>query len=350
MKIDSLLSAAVAAGASDIHLCAELPPMIRVNGKLSPMGNENLTRGDCRAFAEELLPPDKMRAFEENGEIDISYGVAGLGRFRVNIYMQRSSIAIALRVIPHNIRTLDELGLPPVLGTLARRPNGLVLVTGPTGSGKSTTLAAMIDLINSERSCHIVTLEDPIEYLHRHKKSIVNQREIGADTKSFHKALRAALRQDPDVILVGEMRDLETTSIALTAAETGHLVLATLHTNDAAKTIDRIVDQFPPNQQAQVKLQLSGALQGIVAQQLLPRADQPGRVAALEILVATPAIKNLIRESKTHQIPSAIQTGAKFGMKTMEASLRELLEKGIISPEDFNTLTGDATGPKLSFV
>jgi twitching motility protein PilT len=312
--------------------------MLRINGRLKPLGSQKLTQDDCLAFAREIIPPDKLQDFEKFGEIDLSYGVAGLGRFRVNAYRQRGSVAIALRTIPINIRTLEELGLPPIVGALARKPNGLVLVTGPTGSGKSTTLAAMIDLINSERSCHIITLEDPIEYLHRHKNSIINQREVGHDTQSFARALRAALRQDPDVILVGEMRDLETTSIALTAAETGHLVLATLHTNDASKTVDRIVDQFPSNQQGQARLQLSGALQGVIAQQILPRVDRPGRVVALEILVATPAVKNLIREGKTHQIPSAIQTGAKFGMKTMEASLRELVDQRIISQEDYLTL------------
>ena len=258
----------------------------------------------------------------------------GLSRFRVNAFRQRGSIAIAIRIIPERVPSLQELKLPDIVRELARKPRGLVLVTGPTGSGKSTTMAAMIDLINSERACNILTLEDPIEYLHRHRKSIINQREIGADSRTFANALRAALREDPDVILVGEMRDMETISIAVRAAETGHLVLATLHTSDAAQTVDRIIDVFPPYQHQQVRTQLSLALQGIVSQQLLPRRDGQGRIVAVETLVTTPAVRNLIREGKSHQILSVIQTGAKFGMLAMDTALRDLCRAGLIAEDE----------------
>ena len=336
LEIDDLLRKAVKADASDLHITVEAPPMVRVNGRLKPLeGFDKLAASDTQGLLYSLLDEEKRGRFEESGELDFSHSIHGVSRFRVNAFRQRGTIGIVCRVIPTTIRTIQDLGLPDVVAQLARCTRGLILVTGPTGSGKSTTLAAMIDLINGERAEHILTLEDPIEYLHKHKKSIVNQREMGHDSKNYATALRAALREDPNVILVGEMRDLETTQIALTAAETGHLVLSTLHTQDAAQTIDRVIDIFPPHQQEQVKTQLSGTLQGIVAQLLLTRADVPGRVAAFEILVATPAIKNLVREGKTHQIPSAIQTGAKYGMKSMESSLRELYQRGQITQEDF---------------
>ncbi len=300
--------------------------------------DRNFTGGDLKYTGDSIANTQDryLYATARTGlYTDFSYSIHGVSRFRVNAFRQRGTVGIVCRVIPTTIRGLKELGLPDIVAQLCRCTRGLILVTGPTGSGKSTTLAAMIDLINSERPEHILTLEDPIEYLHKHKKSIVNQREMGVDSHSYATALRAALREDPNVILVGEMRDLETTQIALTAAETGHLVLSTLHTQDAAQTIDRVIDIFPPHQQEQVKTQLSGTLQGIIAQLLLSRADVPGRVAAFEILVATSAIRNLIREGKTHQIPSAIQTGARYGMKSMESSLRELYQQGKISLEDF---------------
>lgn len=333
MSIFELLKQAIELQASDLHITVGSPPILRINGELRKFGETNLLPDDTTELVKELTDDFQFNKLEEDGEIDMSYSYPGMGRFRVNIYKQRGSYGIAVRSVALEIPTLDKLGLPPILGDLARKQRGLVLVTGPTGSGKSTTLASMIDIINRERSCHILTLEDPIEYLHRHNKSIINQREIGHDSKSFGNALRAALRQDPDVILVGEMRDLETISIAITAAETGHLVLSTLHTLGAAKTIDRIIDVFPPHQRQQIVMQLSTALEGIVSQQLLTKADNSGRVAALEILVSNPAIRNLIREGKTHQIPTAIQTGAKFGMKTMDTYILELYKQGLISRE-----------------
>lgn len=333
MSIFELLKQAIELQASDLHITVGSPPILRINGELRKIGETNLLPDDTTELVKELTDDFQFNKLEEDGEIDMSYSYPGMGRFRVNIYKQRGSYGIAVRSVALEIPTLDKLGLPPILGELARKQRGLVLVTGPTGSGKSTTLASMIDIINKERSCHILTLEDPIEYLHRHNKSIINQREIGHDSKSFGNALRAALRQDPDVILVGEMRDLETISIAITAAETGHLVLSTLHTLGAAKTIDRIIDVFPPHQRQQIVMQLSTALEGIVSQQLLSKADNSGRVASLEILVSNPAIRNLIREGKTHQIPTAIQTGAKFGMKTMDTYILELYKQGLISRE-----------------
>ncbi|MEW6770777.1 MAG: type IV pilus twitching motility protein PilT [Bacillota bacterium] len=362
-NIQELLTLAVEQKASDIHLTVNIPPVFRVNGELVPLcctgegtlgvclpgteikegeGSEPLSPEDIAHLLRQLMSEERLRLFQEAGECDFAYGVPGLGRFRINCFRQRGSPAVAIRVLNAAIPSLKELGLPEVVASLARRPNGLVLVTGPTGSGKSTTLAAMIDLINRERRCHIVTLEDPIEYLHRHNRSIVNQREIGDDSKSFAGALRAALREDPDVILVGEMRDLETTAITLTAAETGHLVLATMHTPNAALTIDRIVDVFPAHQQGQVRIQLAGVLQGIIAQQLLPRADGKGRVAAVEVLIATPAVRNLIREGKTHQIPGVIQTGTRYGMQSFDQSLRTLHARGLITREEMFSRTGDA--------
>ena len=318
MDMESLLREAVARHASDLHVTVGVPPLIRINGALIKLDLPALGVDDTAQLFEEIVAEDRRVQFNQNGEIDFSHTVFGLSRFRVNAFRQRGSIAIAIRIIPERVPSLQELKLPDIVRELARKPRGLVLVTGPTGSGKSTTMAAMIDLINSERACNILTLEDPIEYLHRHRKSIINQREIGADSRTFANALRAALREDPDVILVGEMRDMETISIAVRAAETGHLVLATLHTSDAAQTVDRIIDVFPPYQHQQVRTQLSLALQGIVSQQLLPRSDGQGRIVAVETLVTTPAIRNLIREGKSHQILSVIQTGAKFGMLAMD--------------------------------
>jgi len=336
VNIDALLRRAVEMGASDLHLTVETPPVVRLHGELVRLDGEPPVTPDDTAEALRAIADERVQAhFREVGEADFSYSLPVVSRFRVNAYHQRGAVGLAMRAIPARIPTFSDLGLPPILEALARRIAGLILVTGPTGSGKSTTLAAMLDLINAERACHIVTLEDPIEYLHHHKKSMVNQREIGVDSLSFANALRAALREDPDVVLVGEMRDLETIATALTAAETGHLVLATLHTPDASQTIDRVVDVFPPHQQEQVRVQLAGTLLAVSAQQLVRRADVAGRVAAFEILIATPAVKNLIREGKTHQIPGTIQTGAKFGMQTMAASLRELYQQGRISEDDY---------------
>ncbi|WP_094604682.1 Twitching mobility protein [Sporomusa silvacetica DSM 10669] len=334
LNIDNLLQEAVVAQASDIHLTSGVSPIFRIRGVLTATQYPVLDDKDTEAMVMAITNTEQKEKFQQLGELDFSYAIAGLSRFRVNTFRQRSSCAIAIRVVAEQIPTLEQLGHMEVVKVLARKPRGLVLVTGPTGSGKTTTLAAMLDLINTERACHILTLEDPIEYLHTHKKSIVNQREINTDTKSFANALRAALREDPDVILVGEMRDAETIGIAITAAETGHLVFATLHTSDAAQTIDRIIDVFPPYQQQQVRTQLSLTLQGIVAQQLLPRRDDSGRVAAMEVLMATPAVRNIIREGKTQQLLSVIQTGAKTGMQAMDMSLRDLYWKGIVTYEE----------------
>ncbi len=333
MDILELLKQTIDSKASDLHITVAVPPIIRINGKLERLGDVSLMPKDTIDLAHQILTENQIQELEAKGELDLSFSNPGLGRFRVNIYKQRGSYGIAFRVVALRIPSMEELGLPPVMKELASRHRGLILVTGPTGSGKSTTLASMIDYINKERACHILTLEDPIEYLHKHNKSMVNQREIGNDSYSFANALRAALRQDPDVILVGEMRDLETISIAITAAETGHLVMSTLHTIGAAKTIDRVIDVFPPHQQQQIKVQLSSVLEGIISQQLLPKADGSGRVAAHEVMITNTAIKNLIREGKTHQIQNLIQTGSKFGMKTMDFALSELYRKGIIKKE-----------------
>jgi twitching motility protein PilT len=334
MTIDELLKKAISVDASDLHITVNIPPTVRVHGHLQHLPDSPLDRNTVTELAKQIMKEEQQKIFEQKGDIDFSYSVYGFGRFRVNIFKQRGTPALSIRIVPPNILTLEELGLPKIVKTLTRRPNGLVLVTGPTGSGKSTTLAAMIDLLNKEISGHIITLEDPIEYLHAHKKCIVNQREIGLDSKSFASGLRAALRQDPDIILVGEMRDLETIATAITAAETGHLVFATLHTSNATQTIDRIVDVFPPYQQNQVRVQLSLILQGIVAQTLVPRADKPGRVASVEVLVATPAVRNLIREGKTPQLQTVIQSSIKHGMQTMDNSLRDLYQRGMISYEE----------------
>ncbi|HEY2653063.1 MAG TPA: type IV pilus twitching motility protein PilT [Solirubrobacteraceae bacterium] len=318
--------------ASDLHITAGAPPMLRQRGRLVPMeGYPVLTPTDTREIVYSILSDGQRQRFETNWQIDFAYQIPGKGRFRVNAYFQRSAVGAALRLIPFEVVPLEKLGLPPVVADFANRPRGLVLVTGPTGSGKSTTLASLIDVINTSREEHIMTIEDPIEFLHRHKKCMVNQRELGSDALSFADALRAALRQDPDVILVGEMRDLETIGTAITAAETGHLVFATLHTQDAPQTIDRIIDVFASEQQGQIRAQLSVALQGIMTQTLLPTADGAGRCVAAEVLVPTPAVRNLIREGKTHQVYSVIQTGGSHGMQTMDASLAGLVRSGKIT-------------------
>lgn len=344
-QIIDILKASKEKKASDIHLVVGRPPMLRRNGLLEQLGDEMLNPESNKALIYSILNEEQRVKFELEKELDFSFGVKDMGRFRANIHYQRGTIAAALRLINVVIPTMEELGLPPVLKKFTEYNNGLVLVTGPTGSGKSTTLATMIDEINRTKCEHIITIEDPIEYLHRHQKCVVEQREIGADTGSFTSALRYALRQDPDVILIGEMRDLETIVAALTAAETGHLVFGTLHTRDAAQTIDRIVDVFPTNQQQQIRLQLSGALKGIISQQLIPNKNGDGMELGYEILVGTPAIGNLIRECKTQQIYSMIQTGGKFGMKTMDTVLRELVDKGKISMAEYDKrkTTGQAT-------
>jgi twitching motility protein PilT len=337
--------------ASDLHITAGAPPMVRVRGRLTPIdGYPVLTPTDTREIVYSILSNAQRQKFENNWQLDFAYQIPGRARFRVNAYFQRAAIGAAFRLIPFDVVPLETLGLPKVVQTFADKPRGLVLVTGPTGSGKSTTLASLLDVINSSREEHIMTIEDPIEFLHQHKKCIVNQRELGSDAPSFADALKAALRQDPDVILVGEMRDLETIGTALTAAETGHLVFATLHTQDTAQTLDRIIDVFPPEQQGQVRAQLSVAIQGIMTQMLVPTADGAGRCVAAEVLVPTPAVRNLIREAKTHQIYSVLQTGGQHGMQTMDAALVELVRAGKVTrqiaesrahaPEELRRLLG----------
>jgi twitching motility protein PilT len=351
-----ILIEVIGLNASDLHLTAGTPPMVREKGRLRPLDQfPVLSPQDTREIVYSILNNDQRKRLETDWQIDLSYTIPGKARFRVNAYFQRAAIGAVMRTIPQDIPAIESLGVPSVLLDMARKPRGFVLVTGPTGSGKSTTLAAMIDRINEERHEHIMTVEDPIEFLHRHKNCVVNQRELGSDAHSFSDALKAALRQDPDVILVGEMRDLETMSTALTAAETGHLVFATLHTQDTSQTVDRIVDAFPTEQQSQVRVQLAMALQGIVTQQLLPTADGNGRVVACEVLVPTPAVRNLIREGKTHQIYSALQTGGAHGMQTMDASMvdlvragkitRELAQKRSSTPDELMRLLGDGPGP-----
>ncbi len=333
MNIFKLLEIGVELGASDIHITVDSPPIARVKGSFIKLREENLSKEDTFQMAKEITGPKKFKILEEHGEVDLSVSIKTGDRFRVNAYKQKGNYAIAIRTITSQIPTFKTLGLPDVVASFAEKHKGLVLVTGPTGSGKSTTLASLIDIINSTQERHIITLEDPIEYVHHHKKGIVNQREIGNDTDSFNAALRAALRQDPDVILVGEMRDPETVSIALTAAETGHLVFSTLHTVGSAKTIDRIVDMFPAEQQQQVRTQLSTVCEGVISQQLIKTIDGRNRVAALEVMVTTPAIRNLIRENKTYQIQNIIQTSSKIGMQSMDQELVNLFRQGKISKE-----------------
>jgi twitching motility protein PilT len=350
-----LLTTMIERSASDLHITTGTFPQVRVHGKLMPLSQfEQLTPQDTQRLAYSVLNEAQKQKFEEENELDLSFGLQGLARFRCNVFRQRGAVGCAIRVIPVKIRAFDELGLPAVVEQLSERPKGLVLVTGPTGSGKSTTLAAMIDKINSERQDHIMTIEDPIEFLHAHKKCLVNQREVFSDTHSFKTALKYILRQDPDVVLVGEMRDLETISAALTIAETGHLTLGTLHTNSCAQTMNRIIDVFPTSQQDQVRAQLALVLEGVLCQQLVPTMDNQGRAMALEIMVATPAIRNLIREEKIHQVYSAMQAGQKFGMQTMNQSLAGLVQRRRISreealhrttiPEELTQLLGGAAG------
>lgn len=329
--IPALLGTALDRRASDLHLTVGAPPAVRVDGALVRLDGPPLEAADLRTALDGLLDDDQRARFARDLELDLAYDLPGRSRFRVNLYVQRGAVGAAFRAIPTEIPAFDALGLPASVASFATLPRGLVLVVGVTGSGKSTTLASLVDIINRERQDHIMTVEDPIEFVHRHKRCLVNQREVGEDTRSFADALKHVLRQDPDVILVGEMRDLETISTAITAAETGHLVFATLHTLDTASTIDRVIDVFPPHQQAQVRVQLASTLRGVVAQQLLPRADGPGRSVAAEVLVVTPAIRNLIREAKTFQIPSLLQSGARFGMQTMDQSLAALVSSGRIS-------------------
>lgn len=331
IDVQKLLKQVVNVGASDLHMTVGVPPMVRINGELTPVGTTIMKPDMTEDIAKQILTEEKWQVLKEKGQVDFSLSITGVNRFRVNVFRQRNSYGIAIRSVMPTIPSFKQLGLPPVVQELTTLQRGLVLVTGPTGSGKSTTLACMIQEINNTRKEHIITLEEPIEYFHRHNKSMVNQREIGSDCQDFAGALRAALRQDPDVILIGEMRDLETISTALTAAETGHLVFSTLHTTGAAKTIDRIIDVFPPHQQGQVRTQLSLILKAVISQQLLLTKDQSKRVAALEVMTLTPAISNLIREGKTHQIQSHIQTGKAKGMISMDASLCDMCRQGVIS-------------------
>jgi twitching motility protein PilT len=335
INFHQLLKDLVERGGSDLHITTNTSPQIRIDGKLTPMDIPPLTPVETKQLCYSILTDSQKHKFEEENELDLSFGVKGLSRFRGNIFVQRGAVAGVFRVIPYKILTFEELGLPPIVKDLCDKPRGLILVTGPTGSGKSTTLASMIDRINTERHDHIVTVEDPIEYLHPHKGCIVNQREVGADTKSFKHALKYVLRQDPDVVLIGELRDLETIEAALTLAETGHLCFATLHTNSCAQTMNRIIDVFPPYQQTQVRIQLSFVLEGVLSQTLIPKMNGQGRALALEVMVPNPAIRNLIRDDKVHQIYSQMQVGQeKFGMQTMNQCLMSLLARRIISVDD----------------
>jgi twitching motility protein PilT len=331
--LDEMLIALVESRGSDLHLTVGSPPMIRVDGGLRPLpGYGKLNSADTALLARAAVNAEQWKTFRHENEMDFAHSISGVSRFRGNLYIQRNSCGAVFRAIPHKIKPLDELGMPDSVARFAHLPRGLVLVTGPTGSGKTTTLASLLDLANRSRAAHIITIEDPIEFLHPHKRSLVNQREVGTDTETFPQALKHALRQDPDIILVGELRDLETTATALTAAETGHLVLATLHTQSATQTIDRVIDIFPPHQQLQIRAQLAASLQGVVTQALAPRADGKGRAVIAEILTATPAIRSLIREGKSHQIPSFMQAGSNDGMLAFDQHLAEKVREGIVSP------------------
>jgi twitching motility protein PilT len=343
MTMHELLRLVVERRASDLHIKAGNRPMLRVDGTLAPVSDEPLSDDQVRGLIAEILTPEQLEVFHRKLELDLAYSIPGVSRYRVNIYQQRGGMGAAIRTIPASVPTLETLNLPKVVRRLASLPRGLVLVTGPTGSGKSTTLAAIVDAINHTRSCHIVTIEDPIEYLHHDDVSIITQREVGADTHSFTNALRHVLRQDPDVILIGEMRDLETIATAITAAETGHLVLATLHTVNAAQTVDRIIDVFPPHQQSQVRMQLSVALEGVLSQTLLPVKSGRGRVAGVEVMVGTAAIRNLIREGKTHLLLTTIQSGSREGMQTLNQGLRELVKNQMVS---FETALAHSSNPQ----
>ena len=344
VSMSDLLQLSVDEGASDLHLAVGLPPVLRINGSLNPLDTEPIGPEDTERFMKSITSEDNQMKVRERGGTDFGFAYGSKARFRVSVFRQKGNIGVVLRLIPSALLTLEAIGLPAQVKDLLFRPRGLILVTGPTGSGKSTTLASMLDVINIERDCHVITVEDPIEYYHEHKKCVITQREIGVDVPSFSEALRSALRQDPDVILVGEMRDLETMEAAITAAETGHLVFATLHTTGAARTVDRIVDAFPTNQQEQVRTQLSSSLVAVVSQLLLIRQDRPGRIAAFEIMIATPSIRSLIRDNKTFRITSDIQTGARWGMVTLDAHLLALYEQGIISYEDVITKAQDPDG------
>jgi len=333
VHVDELLEIVVENNASDLHICVGLPPMLRVDGDLKPTRYEPFTPPIAQRMMYDILTDDQIQRFETDLELDCSYQMRQVARFRVNVYRDKANCAAAMRLIPQEVPTISQLGLPPVTEELATRPRGLLLVTGPTGSGKSTTLASMVNQINVDRSEHILTIEDPIEYLHTHKKSIINQRELGQDTLSFAAALRSALREDPDVILVGEMRDLETIQLAITCAETGHLVMATLHTNNAAESVDRMIDVFPAEEQEQIRVQLSNNLVAIMSQQLMPRAGEKGRVAAIEVMIASSAIRNLIRENKAHQMHSILQTSRDAGMQSMDQALADLYKQSLISYE-----------------
>jgi twitching motility protein PilT len=334
LHIDELLHIVVDRNASDLHICQASAPIIREDGKLKKLNFESFSPQHTQRMMFDIISDENINKFETTLELDFSYNLPKRARFRVNMYREKGAVAAAFRLIPQKIPTVKDLNLPPILETICEKPRGLILVTGPTGSGKSTSLAAMINFINTNFAHHIITIEDPIEYLHQHKSCIINQREVGSDTKSFNNALRASLREDPDILLVGEMRDMETISLAITAAETGHLVFATLHTNNAAESVDRMIDVFPPGQQEQIRVQLSNNLVAIVSQQLLARSGGSGRVPANEIMLASPAIRNLIREAKTHQMNSMIQTSGNIGMITMDQCLRDLYLKGFVTLED----------------
>jgi twitching motility protein PilT len=333
-KIDAFFKLMNDQGASDLHLAAGAPPALRIRGEIERVKYKVLDNDNLRAMLYEIAPEDKVKVFEETGDVDFGYEIPGLARYRANFFVQKNGVGAVFREIPSTIMTAEDLGLPPVISKLASLPRGLVLVTGPTGSGKSTTLAAIIDVANRTRKDHIITIEDPIEFVHKSQGCIVNQREIGLHTKSFNSALRGALREDPDIILVGELRDLETISLAIEAASTGHLVFATLHTTSAPKTVDRVIEVFPANQQAQIRSTLSDGLRAVVAQVLFKRIDVKGRIPALEILIATPAARNLIRESKTHQLPSVMQTGKRYGMQLLDDAIMDLFNNGRVSGDD----------------